>query len=99
MASLETFNPAYGSGVTVAPGVVSASSTIASGNQSLCLTNLGSVVCYVRVTAAASTATAADYPVPVGAQVTISKSTGAVIVSYVTAAGTGSLHIMHGEGM
>lgn len=98
MTVIATFAPSYTKGVTVAPGTASASSTIGAGSKSLCLTNLSTTVCYVRVSSVAATATAADYPVPAGAQVSISKPQDDGIVSYVTAAGTASLHIMPGEG-
>lgn len=98
MTEVTTFAPSYTKGITVAPGTVSASSTIGAGSKSLCLTNLSTTVCYVRVSSVAATATAADYPVPAGAQVSISKPQDDGIVSYVTAAGTASLHIIPGEG-
>ncbi len=98
MAVDATFAPSYTKGVTVAPGVASASTTIGAGSKSLCLTNLSTVVCYVRVSSVSASATTADYPVPAGAQVTISKPQDDGIVSYITAAGTSSLHIIPGEG-
>lgn len=98
MAIDATFAPSYTKGATVAPGVASASTTIGAGSKSLCLTNLSSTACYVRVSSVAATATIADYPVPANAQVSISKPQDDGIVSYVTAAGTASLHIMPGEG-
>lgn len=93
-----TFAPSYTKGITVAPGIASASSIIGAGSKSLCLTNLSAVVCYVRVSSVAATATEADYPIPANAQVSISKPQDDSIVSYVTAAGTSSLHIIPGEG-
>lgn len=98
MAVLYTFNPSYGSGITVAPGAASASSAMGRGRKSLCLTNLGSVVCYVRVGPSPQTATAADYPIPVGGQVTITKAQDSDTIAYIAPGGTGSLHIMSGEG-
>lgn len=98
MAIDATFSPSYTQGITVAPGVISASSTLGKGSKTLCLTNLSAVTCYVRVSVGAATATAADYPVPPNAQVSISKFQDADTVSYVTTAGVSSLHIMPGEG-
>jgi hypothetical protein len=74
MSVQAAFNPAYGTGITVAPTNTSASSTIGVGSKSLVLTNLGSLTIYVRVGTGSTTATTADYP------------------------GTGSIHIMAGEG-
>lgn len=93
------FNPNYGSGVTVAPTNVSASVTLGNKTKSVVLTNLSaSVVSYVRITPGASSATVADYPVLPSTQIVLSKSDDDAVVSYVTASGTGSLHIMAGEG-
>lgn len=93
-----TFAPSYTKGVTIAPGIASASTTIGAGSKSLCLTNLSATVCYVRVSSVAASATAADYPIPPNAQVSISKPQDDSIVSYVTSAGVASLHIIPGEG-
>jgi hypothetical protein len=93
-----TFNPAYTKGITVAPTSVSAASTIGDGSKSLCLTNLGSFVVYVRAGTSGVVATQADYPVLPLTQVSISKSQDKTHVAYVTASGTGSLHIIAGEG-
>ena len=98
MAVDQTFNPSYGRGVTVAPATTSASTVIGAGSKSLCLTNLGAAVCYVRTGPAGTVATAADYPVPVGAQVSITKFQDDTTVAHITTAGTGSLHIIPGEG-
>lgn len=98
MADLATFAPAYGQGVTVAPGAATASVTIPQGSRSLVLTNLGSTVCYMRVTQGASSATIADYPVTPGAQVSISKAQVSDTVSYICPGGTTSLHIISGDG-
>lgn len=98
MTILASFNPRYGSGVTVAPGVVSAESPLPAGEKSVCLTNLDTVTCYVRIGAPGITATTADYPVPPSAQVVITKAQDQSAIAYVTGAGAASLHIMTGEG-
>ena len=99
MAALEPFNPAYTQGITVAPGAVAASSTIGLNSKTLCLTNLGTIVVYVRTYKAsdgAKSATTADYPVPFG-QVTITKAEDHDTITYIGGVG-GSLHIIPGEG-
>jgi hypothetical protein len=99
MAVQAAFNPAYGSGVTVAPGVASASSTIGLGNKALVITNLSaSVVSYVRVGNNPLTATIADYTVPPNTQIALSKDGQHDTIAYIAPAGGGSLHIMSGEG-
>lgn len=98
MTILATFNPSYGSGVTVAPTSTSASTNIGKGEKSLCLTDLTGVQMYVRVGTSGVTASAADYPIPLNGQVTITKSMDADYIAYYAPSGTGSLHIMRGEG-
>lgn len=98
MAMLETFNPGYGSGQIVSPDVASAAVAIGSGQKTLCITSLNAVQCYVRVGASGVTASTADYPIPAGGQVTITKNQDADYVAFIAPAGGGSLHIMTGEG-
>jgi hypothetical protein len=96
----ELFRPVYGRGVTVAPGTTTASTVFTGGGfRTLCVTNLSaSVIAYVRVGTGAQTATAADYPIPLGAQVCIDCEPENNTVAYITASGTGSLHIIPGNG-
>jgi len=98
MATLNTFNPGFGTGVTVAPGSTSARNAMAVGSQSLCLTNLGTVTVFLRTGDVTSVATVADYPLLPAQQTTITRRQDDTHVAYITASGTGSLHIMAGEG-
>jgi hypothetical protein len=97
----DSFQPAYGSGVTVAPTGTSASSTFTVvSSESVVLTNLDSVLTvYVRVGEGAQTATLADYPVLPNTQVSLSKARYENTVAYRTSSGTGSLHIIPGRGL
>jgi len=92
------FIPKYAAGQTVSPTTTSASVTLGVGSKSLCLTNLGSVLIYVRASSNGFAATNKDYPVPVGSQVTIGKFQDDSILAYISDSGTGSLHIIQGEG-
>lgn len=99
MAAQSPFNPAYGSGVTVAPSASSASTTLGLNSKNLAITNLSStIVSYVRVGEGVQTATAADYPVMPNTQVRITKADHHTTVAYIAPSGTGSLHIIAGEG-
>jgi hypothetical protein len=99
-SNTETFAPAYGSGVTVAPGVASASSTLAVASEGVVITNLSTTVTsYVRVGEGAQVATTADYPVLPGTQVSLSKARGERTVAYIAPAGGGSIHIIPGRGL
>jgi hypothetical protein len=99
MAVQAAFNPSYGTGITVSPGVTSSSSTVGFGSKALVITNLSSaVVSYVRVSVGSSTATTADYPVLPNSQIVLSKAGDSDTVAYIAPSGGGSLHIMGGEG-
>ena len=99
MSVQSAFNPAYGTGITVAPGVASASSTYGVGSKALVITNLSaSVLTYVRVGTGSTTATTADYPVLGGTQITLAKAQDQNTVAYIAPAGGGSIHILAGEG-
>lgn len=94
---LQRFTPSFNNGVTVSPGVSSAATTIGKGNTTLCLTNTGSNICYIKVADSSAVATAADFPVLGGTQKYISISSNHVSVAYISAAGT-TLNIMPGVG-
>lgn len=96
--ALQTFNPAYTQGQTISVTTTSAPITIGRGSTSLVLTNLGTTACYVRVSTGTVAATATDYPVLGGSQVSINKDGDMNTVSAITASGTTSLHVIPGEG-
>lgn len=95
--NIAPFNPAYTSGQVVTPAAGAASINVNAVSKQVCLTNLGANVCYVRCSDVAISATTADYPVPPGMQVLITKQDGHNILSHISAAGT-TLHVMTGEG-
>jgi hypothetical protein len=100
MTVMATFNPAWGSGTTASVTATSGNVLRGLGSKSLCLTNLGTDVAYVRTGVGSSlTATTADYPVLPGSQVSITKGMDDNYVAYICAATEStSLHIMAGEG-
>lgn len=96
----DSFQPSYGSGVTVAPDGTSAFSTLGNGAENVVITNLSSsVVAYVRIGEGAQTATTADYPVLPSTQVSLTKARYETTVAYITGGSTGSLHIIAGRGL
>lgn len=97
MAALQPFSPSYTQGKTVSPAAAAASTTIDKRSLNVCFTNLGANVCYVRIGTNGITATTADFPIPSGQQITLTKKTDDDTVSYISAAGT-TLHIITGEG-
>jgi hypothetical protein len=100
MTVMATFNPAWGSGTTASVTASSGNVLRGLGSKTLCLTNLGTDVAYVRTgVGSGTTATTADYPVLPLAQVTITKGMDDDYVAYICAATQStSLHIMSGEG-
>lgn len=95
------FQPAYSRGVTVSTNGTSASVTLGLTSESLVFTNLGANIVYVRVGTAGSgaPATTSGYPVLVGSQVSIGKDQDDDTVSFISPAGTSSLHIIQGIGL
>lgn len=98
MANIESFSPAYGQALVVAPGNTSATSSIPVNTTSLCITSRNSVECFIRVGTGTIAATTADYLVPPNGQVSISKNRDFDKIAYIAPAGGGSLHIIPGEG-
>lgn len=98
MAEVQTFSPAFGTGVTAVTGAASAAQVVATGQQSLCLTNLGTVTVYIRTGDATVVASIADYPVLAGQQVTITRFQDFTHVAHISPGGPGSLHIIGGQG-
>lgn len=92
------FNPSYTKGQVVTPAAAAVSVALDNSTRSVCLTNLGAAVCYVRVGTGTIAATTSDYPIPSGAQVIISKGEDDNVLSHISAAGT-TLHIITGEGL
>jgi hypothetical protein len=90
--------PGYGTGQVLTPAAGAATATLTPGSKQLILTNLGANVAYVRVgTTGLAAASTADYPIPAGAQVVITKAMGDDKLSHISATGT-TLHVMSGEG-
>jgi hypothetical protein len=96
--SFKTLQPVYGSGVTISAGAASTNTFTNSGASQLCITALNNVQCYVRVGGVSAVATTADYPIPVGGQVTITKNPEDDYIAVIAPAGGGSLHVMEGDG-
>ncbi len=93
-----SFHPHYGTGQILSPAAGSLTASIDPKDKSVCLTNQGSTnYCYVRIGTGTFNATTADYPVPPGQHVVVSKAEGDDKISYISASGT-TLHVMTGEG-
>lgn len=100
MAELQSFSPGYGTGVTVTAGAASAAAALLGPTStSLCLTNTGTVVAYVRTGDSTVAAKTADYPVLGGQQVSITINAGHTHFAYIAPSGAPVLHVMRGEGI
>ena len=97
MSTFIPFNPAYTSGQTKTSAALAASFSIADGTDQVCITNTGSNIAYVRIGSGSFSATTADYPVPSGAQVVLTKAQDDTVVSHISASGT-TLHFICGIG-
>lgn len=97
MAVEASFQPRYGSGQTVTPAAAAASIDIDASAKTVCLTNTGANICYIRIGRGSISATTADYPVVAGQQVAVSKGDGDNVLSHISAVGT-TLHVITGEG-
>lgn len=97
MSIFAPFNPAYTSGQTKTSAALAASFSVAAGTNQVCITNTGSNIAYVRIGVGSFSATTADYPVPSGAQVVLTKAQDDTVVSHISASGT-TLHFICGNG-
>jgi hypothetical protein len=98
MAIEKTFEPRYTAGQTVSPSTTSSSVTLGFSSETICFSNLGATVVYIRVGVAGITASTADYPVLPSSQITVSKALDETTVAFISPGGTGTLHIIPGVG-
>ena len=106
MTILASFQPAYGVGITETATTTSAQYTIdpavgrpGGGNKSVVVTNQGDTNgVYVRVGTGTFTATDADYYIPAGAQITLTKAEQHDKIAILAAADTTAIHAIVGEG-
>lgn len=98
----QAFAPAYGQGVTVAPGVASAVQALPNNSSAVELTNLSSTIsCSVRFgeTATLTATLGGDYLVLPGMKCVITKQRGYQFFAYIGSGAAGSLHVIPGEGL
>lgn len=91
------FMPAYTQGQTVTPAAGSAAVASGVGQAQIVFSHLSGNVTYVRTGPAGVVATAADYPILPGTQVSLSKDIDHTHVAYISPLGS-SLHILPGNG-
>ena len=96
MALTMAFSP--GATVSIACTTTSGSATVAAGNSTMRLTNIGANACFVRWGTGAQTALATDFPVAPNTSVLVAKPFEVVTVAALTGASTTTLYITVGEG-
>jgi hypothetical protein len=94
----DTFNPSFGAGVTVSATTTSSATLKGAGAAQFVATNLGSAVVYVSTGLSTVVATAADYPVLPGTQVSLTKRLDDTHIGLLASSGTQSVHIIPGVG-
>ncbi len=97
--TFKVFQPAFGYGQTISATSTASNIQIGNWSNQLVLSNLGTIVAYVRSGGSDVVASATDYPILPGQQVSISKIQGATHISAVTASGSTSIHAIPGEGL
>lgn len=97
---LKTFEPAYGSGVTISATTSSSRVAVQNANftESLVLTNTGSDFAYIRPGSSTVVATAADYCLLPGQQVSITWPREVTHVAALAGSSSTSVHIIPGNG-
>jgi hypothetical protein len=98
MAIEKTFEPRYTAGQTVTPNTTSSSVTLGFSSETICFSNLGATVVYIRVGVDGIAASTADYPVLPSSQITVSKALDETTVAFISPGGAGTLHIIPGVG-
>lgn len=94
------FNPSYGSGATRTATTTSAQYALRAGTRSVCVTNTGATnAVYVRVGQGTITATASDYIVMPGSQVSLGKFQDDDVIAVLASASTTTVHIISGAGL
>jgi hypothetical protein len=90
--------PGYGTGQAISSTSSAATVTIAAASKQVVLTNMGANLAYVRIgSTGLPNASAADYPVPAGAQLVVTRAETDDKLSHISPLGT-TLHVMNAEG-
>ena len=101
MADLRTFAPGYGTGITISATTTSSNTALRPGSQQVVVTNRdASNAIYCRVAPSGTdVATAADYIVLPGQQVSLTRAQDYGFIAVIAASGTASVHVITGDGI
>ena len=95
-----TFTPSYGRGIANTTSTTTSRNEIDSNanRQSVVITNTGTDLVFVKTGGSTVVATAADYPVLGGAQVSVSKDARDTHIAMISSAGTPLVYAISGSG-
>jgi hypothetical protein len=101
MTDIRTFAPGYGTGVTISTTTTSSNTALRPGSQQVVVSNTDNTnIVYIRTCPnSTDVATAADYLVFPGQQVSITRAQDHAFIALVAAAGTPSVHVIIGDGI
>jgi len=102
MASVYTFNPVSKGAVTIVSSTTTSNAACGGRSMSMVVSNLSSTAAefvYVCFGDSTVTATAADYVLLAGQQVSLTKFQDYTHVAVLAASGTPSVHVCPGEGI
>lgn len=95
----QPIQPAYGSGQVLSPGATAVTTSITRGSKQVIVTNFGANACFMRFGATGiKDASPADYMVPAGAQIVLTKGQDDALVSHIAPFGNTTIHVICGEG-
>lgn len=97
MNTLEPFTPNYGLGSNVTASSTSAIVPVSSSSNSICITNTGANIAYIRTGVTSATALISDYPILPYSQAIVTKPLNQNVTAYMSPLGT-TLHIICGAG-
>jgi hypothetical protein len=101
MADLRTFAPGFGTGITISATTSSSNTALRGGSQQVVVTNRDATnAIYFRTDDdSGAVATAADYIVLPGQQISITRAQDHAFIAVVAAAGTATVHAIIGDGI
>lgn len=98
MATISTFYPAFKSGKSISATATSARVALGTQTGSIVPTNTGTELCYVCFGDENVEATAADYPLIGGTQVSLGRDPRATHAAVICPGGTSTVLLISGEG-
>ena len=98
--SEQTFTPSYGYGINITGAATTANAVVDLNGKrhTVCITNTGTDPVFIRTGDSTVVATAADYPVLGGSQITVSKDAIHTHIAVIAPAGAPVVYAIPGSG-